>query len=103
MFGGMFGGGYGQNTRRRNGPMKGRDVQKAVTVTFEEAAFGVKKQIKLNKYVECSTCHGRRCGSGNIKENLSSLQWKRSGIYYAENTSRPVSKRFYVPALRRHG
>ena len=45
MFGGMFGGGYGQNTRRINGPMKGRDVQKAVTVTFEEAAFGVKKQI----------------------------------------------------------
>ena len=44
MFGGMFGGG-GSRQRRRNGPMKGRDVQKAVTVTFEEAAFGVKKQI----------------------------------------------------------
>ena len=68
MFGGMFGGGYGQNTRRRNGPMKGRDVQKAVTVTFEEAAFGVKKQIKLNKYVECSTCHGSGAAPGTSKK-----------------------------------
>ena len=27
--------------------MKGRDLQKSVTITFEEAAFGTKKQIKL--------------------------------------------------------
>ena len=51
MFGGMFGGGYSQN-RRRNGPVKGRDLQKAVTITFEEAAFGTKKKIRMNKYVE---------------------------------------------------
>lgn len=70
MFGGMFGGGFGGSTgaRRRNGPMKGRDLQKAVTITFEEAAFGVKKQIKLNKYVECETCHGSGAAPGTSKK-----------------------------------
>lgn len=70
MFGGMFGGGFGggAGTRRRNGPMKGRDLQKAVTITFEEAAFGVKKQIKLNKYVECETCHGSGAAPGTSKK-----------------------------------
>ena len=43
MFGGMFGGGGGRGGRRRNGPAKGNDIQKAITITFEEAAFGCKK------------------------------------------------------------
>ena len=69
MFGGMFGGGagggYGQ--RRRNAPMKGRDLQKGLTITFEEAAFGTKKQIKLNKYVKCETCEGSGAAPGSQK------------------------------------
>lgn len=66
MFGGMFGGGYGQS-RRRNGPAKGSDLQKGITITFEEAAFGCKKQITINKYVECETCHGSGAAPGTSK------------------------------------
>ena len=59
MFGGAFGGfGDGSRGRRNNGPRKGSDLQKAVTITFEEAAFGTKKEIRLNKYVKCKTCGG---------------------------------------------
>ena len=36
----------------------GRDLQVSVTITFEEAAFGVQKEIKLNKYETCSKCNG---------------------------------------------
>lgn len=68
MFGGMFGGGYSQS-RRRNGPAKGRDIQKAVTITFEEAAFGTKKQIRLNKFVECDSCHGSGAAPGTSKKS----------------------------------
>ena len=68
MFGGMFGGGFGgQSSRRRNGPMKGRDLQKAITISFEEAVFGTKKQLKLNKYVECGTCKGSGATPGTSK------------------------------------
>jgi len=68
MFGGMFGGGGGAySSRRRNGPMKGRDLQKAITITFEEAAFGAKKQIKLTKYVACDECSGSGAAPGSSK------------------------------------
>lgn len=66
IFGGMFGGGYSQS-RRRNAPMKGRDMQKGVVITFEEAAFGTKKQVTINKFVECEACHGSGAAAGSAK------------------------------------
>ena len=70
MFGGMFGGG-GSRKRRRNGPVKGNDLQKAMTITFEEAAFGTKKEIQINKYVECETCKGTGAQPGTSKTTCS--------------------------------
>lgn len=61
LFGGMFGGGsaYSQaGARRRNGPRKGQDLQKHISITFEEAAFGTKKQVQINKNVSCESCNG---------------------------------------------
>lgn len=69
MFGGMFGGGGGSRQRRRNGPMKGNDLQKAMTITFEEAAFGTKKEIQISKYVECATCKGSGAEPGTSKKS----------------------------------
>ena len=70
MFGGMFGGGFGggQQQRRANQPRKGRDLQKAITITFEEAAFGTKKTIEVNKFVECPTCKGEGTKPGTSKK-----------------------------------
>jgi len=69
MFGGMFGGGRsGFGQQRNTGPMRGRDLQKNITITFEEAASGVKKDIKLNKYVECPKCHGTGAAPGTAKK-----------------------------------
>lgn len=67
MFGDMFGGGFGGSGRRKNGPMKGRDLQKAITIDFEEAAFGTKKEISITKYVKCSTCNGEGAAPGTSK------------------------------------
>ncbi|MBQ4649734.1 MAG: molecular chaperone DnaJ [Firmicutes bacterium] len=72
MFGGAFGGGFGGfgggGQRRANQPRKGRDLQKAITITFEEAAFGTKKTIELSKYVTCSTCNGEGTKPGTSKK-----------------------------------
>lgn len=71
MFGDMFGGGGfggGGGARRRNGPMKGRDLQKAISITFEEAAFGTKKTISVNKYVQCPTCKGEGTAPGTQRK-----------------------------------
>lgn len=67
MFGG-FGGFGGGGTRRRNGPRKGSDLQKSLTIDFEEAAFGTKKEIRLNKYVRCKTCSGTGAAPGTSKK-----------------------------------
>ena len=73
IFGSMFGGGggFGGGSARRNGPMKGRDLQKAITIDFEEAAFGVKKEISINKYVKCDTCKGEGNKPGTEKRTCS--------------------------------
>lgn len=65
--GGGFGGGFGQQ-RRNNGPRKGQDLQKAITITFEEAAFGCKKEIEITKYVKCGTCNGEGTKPGTSKK-----------------------------------
>ena len=69
MFGSMFGGGFGGGSAsRKNGPMKGRDLQKAITIDFEEAAFGTKKEISINKYVQCPKCKGEGNAPGTEKK-----------------------------------
>ncbi len=68
--GGGFGGfgGFGGQQRRNNGPRKGADLQKAISITFEEAAFGCKKEIEITKYVKCGTCNGEGTKPGTSKK-----------------------------------
>ena len=68
MFGGGFGGGFG-GAARRNGPMKGRDLQKNITISFDEAAFGTKKTLKVTKYVKCAKCNGEGTAPGTSKKS----------------------------------
>ena len=71
IFGSMFGGGFGSTTRRRNGPTKGDDLQTRVTITFEEAAFGCKKDITYNRVEKCETCGGSGAEKGTGVETCS--------------------------------
>ena len=48
--------------------MKGRDLQKDLTISFEEAAFGTKKSIRITKYVKCETCNGEGTAEGTRKK-----------------------------------
>ena len=64
IFGSFFGGGFGGGQRRRNnGPRKGSDIGETVLISFEEAAFGVKKTLKIYKVEECDECGGKGCKS----------------------------------------
>lgn len=70
MFGGGGFGGFGGGAGR-SAPRKGRDLQKNLTITFEEAAFGTKKTLKITKYVRCSTCNGDGNAPGTEKKTCS--------------------------------
>ena len=59
IFGDMFGGGFsGGSRQRRRGPERGADIKQRVNISFEEAAFGKKVQVKINRSEECDECHG---------------------------------------------
>lgn len=53
IFGQFFG---GQQSQR--GPRRGRDVETSLTLTFEEAVFGVEEEISLDMDDECAHCKG---------------------------------------------
>ncbi len=55
----LFGGfGFSTSRRSRRAPRRGRDLQMTITLKFEEAAFGVEKEIEFEREETCSTCNG---------------------------------------------
>jgi molecular chaperone DnaJ len=67
----MFGGGGGRGGQRVR---KGRDLQARVSLTLEEIAAGVEKQIKVNKLVACKACSGSGAASGSRSVTCDTCQ-----------------------------
>ena len=71
IFGDIFGdilGGQRAGGRRRGGRSRaqmGDDLQTEMFVKFEEAAFGVEKEIHINRSAGCETCHGSGAKKGS--------------------------------------
>lgn len=57
----MFFGGGGQ---RRRGPAKGNDLRYNLDLTFEEAAFGLEKDINIPRAERCGKCEGTGAAPG---------------------------------------
>ncbi len=53
----FFGFGMG-GRRRRNTPRRGNDLRYDLTLEFEEAAFGVEREIEFYRHEGCSRCKG---------------------------------------------
>lgn len=72
LFGSFFGGGFGSSSAgRRNAPSQGEDVGVRVTITFEEAAFGVKKDVSFNRIQKCEECGGSGAAKGTQAETCT--------------------------------
>lgn len=63
IFSSFFGGGARSN--QQNGPKQGDDVEKNMTISFEEAVYGCKKKIRLTVDDECTACVGTGAYSKN--------------------------------------
>ena len=50
--------------RSKNGPRKGADIEYSINLTFEEAVFGVEKEISIMKDENCETCGGSGAKAG---------------------------------------
>ena len=73
IFGSIFGGGFGggHSSSRRNAPTRGDDIGLRVDLTFEEAVFGVKKNITFNRIQKCPDCGGSGATKGTSPETCS--------------------------------
>ena len=78
IFSDFFGGGASTGSARRNGPKRGENVRAAVTLTFEEAAFGCEKEVSASRVEHCSKCSGT--GSADGSEPVTCSTCGGSGV-----------------------
>ena len=56
IFSNIFGG--GSRRGRRNGPIRGADINARMEITFEQAFLGTEKEIVVNRNEKCEVCNG---------------------------------------------
>jgi molecular chaperone DnaJ len=61
----------GQQSRGQRGPTRGADMRRGITLTFEEAVFGVDKDIEIQTAEICSVCSGLRAEPGTEPERCT--------------------------------
>ncbi len=67
IFSSFFGGGGGGRSRQ-NAPMEGDDVATSIEISFEDAAFGVKKEVNFARIEKCGDCGGSGAKRGTTPE-----------------------------------
>lgn len=65
LFGDIFGEFLGTGTTRRRTRTRGEDLRYNLEISFEEAAFGTEKKIKVPRQSLCGTCHGTKSRPGS--------------------------------------
>jgi molecular chaperone DnaJ len=65
LFQGFGFGGFGRGTSRaRNVPRRGEDLQQTILLEFEEAVFGLEREVTYQRDEVCATCNGGRAEPG---------------------------------------
>ena len=63
--------GRGGSGGRRRGATPGNDLEYRISITLREAAFGVKKQIRINRMDTCGDCSGSGAGAGSSPQTCT--------------------------------
>ncbi len=68
IFDSFFGGGRRSKRQPQRGPERGADLRYDLSITFEEAAFGVDKTIEVPRMESCEECGGTGAKKGTSPE-----------------------------------
>ena len=71
IFGEFFGFATGGSRQRQNAPRRGADLSYTAVLTFEEAIFGIEKEIEITRDEVCNTCHGKGAEPGSNPSKCS--------------------------------
>lgn len=77
---GMFG---GSSRRRGRGAGRGRDLEYEIEISFEEAAFGIKKTISVPRHETCASCSGSGAKPGTKKTDCPVCNGRGQVLYSA--------------------
>ncbi|PVX26146.1 MAG: molecular chaperone DnaJ [Candidatus Bathyarchaeum sp.] len=91
-FGSIFDMFFGGGGHRRNGPRKGADLRYDIEITLDEVAFGLEKEIEVQGFDVCGTCHGSGMKPGTASQKCpkckgaGEIQHTRSlgGMYFTQ-------------------
>lgn len=81
----IFGDGFGNTSSKRRGPVRGADLRYDLVLEFEEAVFGVEKEIQVRKSETCGTCDGTGVKPGSSKKTCDKCNGSGE-IRYAQQT-----------------
>ena len=68
IFGAFTGAGGGSRSASRTGPQRGESLRVRIAVSFEDAAFGIDKDITISRTESCPDCHGSGAAAGTTPE-----------------------------------
>ena len=89
-FGGSFGGFGGSRRQDPNAPQRGDDLRLDIELEFEEAVFGLNKEIKIDHLETCQTCGGTGAKAGSKPQTCQTCGGKGS----IQQTTRTVLGHF---------
>ncbi len=88
IFDNLFGGGGSRSSsRRRGGPSEGASLRYDLNISFKEAVYGTKTEIRYKHSESCSECKGTGCAPGSSKKTCTTCngmgQLRRSAGFFA--------------------
>lgn len=84
-FGDIFDMFFGGGGARRRGPAKGADLKFNLDISFEEAAFGLEKDIEVPRQEKCETCKGSGAAQGSSPKTCQHCGGSGQ-VQYTQNT-----------------
>jgi molecular chaperone DnaJ len=78
-------GGFSTSGKGKTGPRQGADLKYEVEIDFNEAAFGVKKEINITRNESCEECKGSGAKTGSAVETCKKCGGSGE-VRYAQNT-----------------
>jgi molecular chaperone DnaJ len=73
IFESFFGGGM-RSQRRQNRTTRGESIEVSVNISFEEAAFGTEKELRIRRKEECTECGGTGAREGTSSRTCPNCQ-----------------------------
>ncbi len=97
LFSSFFGGGGRSSGSSRNAPRRGDDILSRITIDFEEAAFGCKKEISFARVEACGECGATGAAKGTKPESCPTCKGRgnvtvqQQTIFGYTQTQKPCS------------